>query len=69
MHKLLNRFVVLVLNLVTPHSVHGLTRFKGQPRHLLTRQSGSILARKVTLKYLNVLAGIGRLMMIVTDKT
>ena len=56
MHKLFRGLIVEVGNFVSPHAVHRLARLERQLAYRLPGQSGSVLARQVTLENLYVLA-------------
>ena len=65
----LRRFVVEVGDLVAPHAVHRLARFKRQAADLLPRKPGGVLARKVALENLDVLAFERDQVVVVTHQT
>ena len=68
MNQSLGRLIILVGNLVTPHSVHCLAGFERQTTDVLTRQSSLILTRKVALECLSILTLERSRMMVVHDQ-
>ena len=69
-HQIVNqsfsRFIILICNLVSPHTIHRLTCFKRQMADALSRKSCSILSRQITLEDLNIFSGKRCLMVVVT---
>ena len=70
MNELLGALIILVLNFVAPHAVHGFAGFEWQTAYFgcLIHKSCLVFAGKVALKYLNVFAGIGRHVVIVAHQ-
>ena len=51
----IGRFIVLVYNLIAPHTIHCLASLEGQLTDILTRKTMRVLTWEVTLKNLNIL--------------
>ena len=68
MNQSLGRLIILVGNLVTPHTIHSLTGFERQAADVLTRQSSLVLTRKVTLECLYILTLERSRMMVVHNQ-
>ena len=64
MYQRFGGFIILVRNLISPHSIHRLAGFKGQGADILPGKAGTVLSRQVALEYLDVLAGKRCLMMV-----
>ena len=68
MNQSLGRLIILVGNLVTPHTIHSLTGFERQAADVLTRQSSLVLTRKITLECLYILTLERSRVMVVHDQ-
>ena len=70
MDQLLGRLVILVGDLIAPHAVHGLAGLQRQVEAdlLAFREAGRVLSGQVALEDLDVLAGDGRLVVVVADQ-
>ena len=68
MYQRFGGFIILVRNLISPHSIHRLAGFKGQGADILPGKTGTVLSRQVALEYLDVLAGKRCLMMVVPNQ-
>src|SRR3712207_3509887 len=69
MNQCLDRFIILVGHLISPHPVHGFASFQRQPADALSRKARFVFTRQVALEYLNVLSVERCLMMVVPYQT
>ena len=68
MYQCLGGFIILIRNLIAPHSIHCLASLQRKFADILSRESCLIFTRKVAFKHLEVLTFERSMMMIISHE-